>query len=220
MRPEDLLEPFQYNFMQNAFIAGVLAAVACGIIGTYVVVKRLVFISGGIAHTTFGGIGLGYYFNFDPMWGAVLFALASALALGVSTLKTKVREDSTIGIMWVMGMAAGIVLIQMTEGYRPDPISVLFGNILLVEESDLWLMLGLTILIIAIVSVLYNDLLALSFDEEFAKISGVRTSSLYIMLLCLVALTVVVLIKIVGHGPGNRLWAHILNRWPPSCMGI
>jgi zinc transport system permease protein len=195
---DDFLEPFTYGFMQNAFLAGVMAAIACGIIGTFVVVKRLVFISGGIAHTSFGGIGLGYYLGFEPMWGAVIFALATAITLGISSLKTKIREDSTIGIMWVMGMAVGIVLIQMTEGYNPDPISVLFGNILLVKAIDLWIMLALIIVILLIISVLYKELLALSFDEEFAKISGIRTGYLYILLLCLIALTVVVLIKIVG----------------------
>jgi len=194
----DFLEPFRYSFMQNAFIAGVMAALACGIIGTLVVVKRLVFISGGIAHTSFGGIGLGYYLGFEPMWGAVIFALVTAITLGISSLKTKIREDSTIGIMWVMGMAVGIVLIQMTEGYRPDPISVLFGNILLVKAIDIWIMLALIIVILSIIALLYKELLALSFDEEFAKISGIRTGHLYVLLLCLIALTVVVLIKIVG----------------------
>lgn len=198
MRLEDLFEPFKYAFMQNAFVAGILASIVCGIIGTYIVVKRLVFISGGIAHTSFGGIGLAYYAGFEPMLGAVLFSLATALIVGISSLRTRIREDSTIGILWVMGMAMGIVFIQGTEGYRPDPISVLFGNILLVKAADLWIMAMLVVLIFVIVLVLYKDLLALSFDEEFAKISGLRTGPLYILLLCLVALTVVVLLKIVG----------------------
>lgn len=195
----DFLEPFEYTFMQYAFVAAVLAAVVCGIVGSYIVVKRLVFISGGIAHTSFGGIGLGYYLGLaEPIWGAVVFALATAVMVGIASLKARIREDSTIGILWVVGMALGIVFMQMTEGYKPDPVSVLFGNILLIKEIDLWYLLVLVILVMVVVGLLYKELLAMSFDEEFARISGVRTGALYIMLLCLVALTVILLIKVVG----------------------
>lgn len=195
---EDFIDSFQYSFMQNMYIAALLASIACGIIGTYVVVKRLVFISGGIAHTSFGGVGLGYYLAIEPMLGAVIFSVGAALMVGITSLRTKIREDSTIGVLWVIGMALGVIFIRMTPGYVPDPMAILFGNILLVKTADLWLMAGLVIVILVIVSFLFKEFQAMSFDEEFAKISGVRTGGLYILLLCLVALTVVLLIKVVG----------------------
>ena len=194
----DLFSVFQYTFVQNMFIAGLLASIACGVIGTYVVVKRLVFISGGIAHTCFGGIGLAYLLGFDPMLGALIFALGTAVAVGLASLRTKIREDSTIGVLWVVGMAMGVIFIRFSPGYVPDPMSILFGDILLVKSQDLWLMLLLVMGIIAIVSLLYRQLLALTFDEEFARILGVPTEGFYIMLLGLIALTVVLLLKVVG----------------------
>lgn len=194
----DLLVAFQYAFVKNMFIAGLLASVACGIIGTYVVVKRLVFISGGIAHTCFGGIGLAYWLGFEPMLGAVLFALGTAVTVGITGLKGRVREDSAIGALWVTGMALGLVFIDRAPGIVPDPISILFGNILLVKTRDLWLMLILDLIIVLIVAVMYRQLLALTFDEEFARITGIHTDALYIVLLGLIALTVVLLVKVVG----------------------
>lgn len=194
----DLFIAFQYAFVRNMFIAGLLASIACGIIGTYVVVKRLVFISGGLAHTCFGGVGLGYLLGFEPMLGAILFAIVAALIVAVTSLKTRIREDSTIGVLWVMGMALGVIFLKYAPGYVPDPMSILFGNILLVKSEDLWLMSGLIIVILLTVALLYKQMLAMTFDEEFAKIQGVPTEKLYIILLLLIALTVVTLIKVVG----------------------
>ena len=198
MSPAGLLSALQYSFVRNMFIAGVLGSIACGIIGTYVVVKRLVFISGGVAHTCFGGIGLAYLLGFSPILGAVVFALGSALTLGVSSLKTRIREDSAIGSMWAVGMGLGILFMTKAPGIVPSPTSILFGDILLVKTSDLWLLLGLCVTIVAIVALLYRQLLALTFDEEFAKISGVPTELLYLLLLSLIALTVVLLLKVMG----------------------
>ncbi len=194
----DLLSAFEFTFVRNMFVAGLLASLACGMIGTYVVVKRLVFISGGIAHTCFGGVGLAYLMGFDPMLGAVIFALGTAVTVGIASLRTHLREDSMIGTLWVMGMALGILFIKRAPGYVPDPMSILFGDILLVKTRDLWLMLALVLTIAALVATLYRQLLALTFDEEFARISGVQTGRLYIILLALVALTVVLLLKVVG----------------------
>jgi len=188
----------QFAFIRNMFIAGLLASVACGIIGTYVVVKRLVFISGGIAHTCFGGIGLAYMLGFEPILGAILFAVATAVTVGVTSLKTHVREDSTIGVLWVMGMALGVLFIAKAPGFVPDPMTILFGSILLVVSRDLLFMLALTITIVVIVAFYYKQLLALTFDEEFARISGVPTERLHVLLLVLIALTVVLLLKVVG----------------------
>jgi len=193
-----LLEALQYEFMQNAIMAGLLAAVACGIVGVYVVVKRIVFISGGIAHASFGGIGLGYLMGINPVLGAMLFTLASALGMGLVTRRTRLPEDTAIGILWAMGMALGIIFIGLAPGYAPDLFSYLFGNILTVPTSDLILMLVLDVVIIAVVWLLYKDFLALSFDEEYSRVLGVPTEALYILLLCLIALTVVILIRVVG----------------------
>ena len=193
-----MLEAFQYGFMQNALLAGLLASVACGIIGTYVVVKQIVFISGGIAHTSFGGIGLGYFAGISPILGALFFTVASALGMGLITRKTKLAEDTVIGILWSMGMAIGIIFIGLAPGYAPDLFSYLFGNILTVPRSDLILMAVLDIVIIITVIALYKEFLALSFDEEFGTVIGVPIEALYLLLLSMIALTVVLLIRVVG----------------------
>jgi zinc transport system permease protein len=194
----DFLAAFQYSFVRNMFAAGLLASFACGLIGTYVVVKRLVFISGGISHTCFGGIGLAYLLGFEPMIGAVLFAIATAVMVGITSLRTRIREDSMIGVLWVMGMALGILFIKWAPGYVPDPMTILFGNILLINSTDLGLMAILVVVIVLVVALLYRQLLALTFDEEFARIAGVPTEGLYILLLVLIALTVVLLLRVVG----------------------
>ena len=193
-----MLEVLQYEFIQNALIAGLLASVACGIVGVYVVVKRIVSISGGIAHASFGGIGLGYFLGINPVLGAMFFAIASAMGIGLIIRRTRLPEDTAIGILWAMGMASGIIFIGLTPGYAPDLFSYLFGNILTVPTLDLVLMLILDIVIILLVVLLYKELLFLSFDEEFSTVVGVPTRRLYLLLLCLVALTVVVLIRVVG----------------------
>jgi len=193
-----MLEVLQYEFMQNALIAGLLAAIACGIVGVYVVVKRVVFISGGIAHASFGGIGLGYFLGINPVLGAMFFAIASALGMGLVTKRTKLSEDTAIGIMWAMGMALGIIFIGLAPGYTPDLFSYLFGSILTVPSFDLILMLILDVIIIATVLLFYKEFLLLSFDEEFSTVAGAPTQRLYFLLLCLIALTVVVLIRVVG----------------------
>jgi len=188
----------EYEFMRHALLAGLLAAVACGIIGVYVVVNKMVFISGGVSHSSFGGIGLGYYLGINPVLGALFFTVASALGMGLMTRRTKLPEDTAIGVLWVMGMALGIILVGLTPGYPPDLFSYLFGNILLVPIFDLFMMLILDIVIISVVFLLYKEFLALSFDEEFGTVAGIPTERLYLILLCLIALTVVVLIKVVG----------------------
>ncbi len=188
----------QYEFMQNAFWAGLLAAIACGIIGTYVIVKRMVFISGGIAHASFGGIGIGYFMGINPIIGALVFTIASALGMGALIRRTRLAEDTAIGIFWSIGMALGIVFIAITPGYAPDLFSYLFGNILTVPASDLLLMIILDAVIILVVSLLYKEFTALSFDEEFGRVMGLPVERLYLTLLCLIALTVVLMIRIVG----------------------
>jgi len=189
---------FEYEFMRNALVAAVLVNIACGIVGTYVVIKKIVFISGGISHAAFGGIGLGYFLGINPILAAIPFSLASAVSIGLMSRRTKISEDTAIGIIWSLGMAMGILFINLAPGYAPDLFSYLFGNILTVPLFDIYLMLGLDIIIIIISSLFYREFLAISFDEEFATVSGVAVRVFYFLLLCLVALSVVILIRVAG----------------------
>jgi len=193
-----MLEALQYEFMRNALLAGLLAAIACGVIGVYVVVKKIVFISGGIAHASFGGIGLGYLAGVNPLFGALFFSLISGLAIGYVNRKTRLPEDTAIGIIWAMGMALGVIFVALTPGYTPDLMSYLFGNILTVPLSDLILMLALDILIIAIVISFFKEYLIISFDEEYGVSIGVPVEKMYFLLMVMISLTVVVLIRVVG----------------------
>jgi zinc transport system permease protein len=193
-----MFDLLQYNFIQNALAAAILASIACGIIGVYVVVKKIVFISGGIAHASFGGVGLSYYLGINPIIGVIPFSLASALVMGTVSKKSKIPEDSAIGILWSLGMALGVIFIYLSEGYTSDLMYYLFGNILMVLNSDLYLMLALDVIIVGAVYLLYKEFLALCFDEEFTTVQGLPTQKLYLLLLCIIALTIVVLIKVVG----------------------
>jgi len=193
-----LIEALQFGFMRNALMAGVLVSIACGIIGTFVVVKRMVFVSGGIAHAAYGGIGLGYYLDVHPVLGAIVFSLAAALGMGAVQRKTRQREDTLIGVMWAIGMAVGIIFVDLTESYKVDLMSYLFGSILAVPPSDLLMMLALDMVIIALVVLFYKELLAVSFDETFATVENVPVDAIYLMLLCMIALTVVMMMRVVG----------------------
>ena len=193
-----MIEALQFDFMRHALMAGVLVSIACGIVGVYVVVNRFVFVSGGIAHAAYGGIGLGYFLGINPVWGAILFSLAAALGMGVVQRKTRQRADTIIGVMWAIGMAVGIVFVDLTRGYAVDLMSYLFGSILTVPRSDLVIMAILDVVIIALVVVFYKELLAISYDETFATVENVPVGAIYITLLCLVALTVVMLMRVVG----------------------
>jgi zinc transport system permease protein len=187
-----------YTFFQNALIAGVLASIACGVIGTYVVVKRMVSVSGGISHAAFGGIGIGYYLGIDPLIGAIGFTLATALGLGVITRRARQHIDILIGVVWATGMAIGILFIALTPGYAPDLFSFLFGNILLIPAGDIVLMAILVTVILTLVFLLYTQLMAVTFDEEYATVMNLPVQALSLLLLVLIAFTVVMLIRVVG----------------------
>ncbi len=193
-----MLEFLNYGFIQNALIAAILVSLACGIVGTYVVVKKIVSISGAISHAAFGGIGIGFFMGINPIVAAIPFTLFSAVCIGLINQKMKISEDTAIGILWSVGMAIGVIFINLTPGYAPDLFSYLFGNILTVPLSDLYLMLFLDVVIILSVFLLYREFLAVSFDQEFSRVVGVPSRLIYILLLCLVALSVVILIKAVG----------------------
>lgn len=195
----------QHAFLQNALLTGLLASIACGVIGTYVVVRRISYIAGGISHSVLGGIGAALYLRhvyhwdtLNPIYGAVVVAIVAAIVIGIVSLRVKEREDTVIGAFWAVGMAVGILFISRTPGYSQDLMSYLFGNILLVTKSDLWLLGLLDAVVVGTGLVLYNQLLAVCFDSEFARLRGLKVELYYMLLLCLTALTVVVLATVVG----------------------
>ncbi len=189
---------FSYGFMRNALIAGMLVSIACGVIGTLVVLNRIVFLSGGIAHAAYGGVGMAFFFGVDPMIGAVAFGLLSSVAMGLVQRKTRQRADTLIGVMWAVGMALGVVFTNLSPGYKPDLMSYLFGSILAVSKLDIWLMLAVALLVIVLVAVFYKGFLAISFDETFARVRNLPVDFLYMLMIILIGLTVVVAMRVVG----------------------
>lgn len=187
-----------FRFMQYAMLACLLASIGCGVIGSFVVVKQLGSLAGGIAHAVLAGMGLAYFLGVSPMLGAMLMALLSAILIGLITLRWKQEEDVLIAAFWSVGMATGILFISQTPGYNVNLMSYLFGNILLVSGPDLLRMLVLDMVIIIVVRLFYREFLATVFDEEFARVRGVNIELYYILMLSMIALTVVLLIQIVG----------------------
>jgi len=192
---QDLLT---YDFFRNAMLAALLAAVSCGIIGTYIVSKRMVFISGGITHASFGGIGMGYYFGINPILGAAAFAVLSALGIEYSSRRTEIREDSAIAILWALGMALGIIFVFMTPGYAPNLMSYLFGNILTVSSTDIYMLIGLSLLILIFFTLQFKNILYIAFDEEFARARRMPVGLVKYIMISLIALTIVFNIRVVG----------------------
>ena len=186
-----MLEALQFEFMRNALMAGLLASVICGIMGTLVVVNRVVFLSGGIAHASYGGIGLSFFMGWPFLPGTMGFALAAALVMAAVTLRTKHRADTIIGVIWAVGMAVGIVLLDLTPGYHVDLMSFLFGSILTVPGSDLLIMIAVGVVVFGVASYFYKD-------EEFAKARGVPVIRLYFMMIAVLAVSIVMIIQVVG----------------------
>jgi len=191
-------EALQLEFVRNALMAGVLVSVVCGVIGTLVVVNRIVFLAGGIAHAAYGGIGLAFFMGWPYAVGTTGVSILSAGVMAAVTLKARHRVDAMVGVIWAVGMAIGVVLLDLTPGYNVDLMSYLFGSILAVPGSDLWQMAAIGIAVIAIVTYYYNDFLAMSYDDEFARLRNVPVTFLYCLLLGMVALTVVMIIRVVG----------------------
>ena len=189
---------WSYGFMRNALLAGILVSIACGIIGTLVVLNRIVFISGGIAHAAYGGVGIAYFLGADPVLGAVGFSLLSSLAMGLVHRKEGQRADTIIGVMWAIGMAIGIIFLSLSPGYKADLMSYLFGSILAVSTMDLWLMAGIALLSLVFMLLFYWKLLALSFDQTFATVRNVPVGPLYLAMITLIGLTVVIAMRVVG----------------------
>jgi zinc transport system permease protein len=186
------------SFLRYAFIVGIISGIPFGIIGTYVVTKRISYIAGAISHSVLGGIGAALYFNFNPTIGAIAAALIAAFIIGFVSLYAKQREDSVIGSVWAIGMALGIIFIAKTPAFTSSLMSYLFGNILLITRTDLIVVSILSLIVLAICCCFYNKFLAVCFDEEHARSRGINVSFYYLLLLCLTAVTIVLLVRIVG----------------------
>jgi zinc transport system permease protein len=193
-----LIEALQFEFMRNAVLAAIMASAICGVIGTLVVVNRIVFLAGGIAHAAYGGIGLAFFLGLPYFVGIFGFSVITAMIMAAITLKEKNRADTFIGVLWAVGMALGVILLDIKEGYNVDLMSYLFGSILTVPSLELYIMAGLSLFIVIIVGVYYHDFLSMSYDQEFAQLRGVSVKPLYFLLIGMIALSVVMVIKVVG----------------------
>jgi zinc transport system permease protein len=201
----DALSDPAIPFLRYALLAGALASVGFGIVGSYVVARRITYIAAAISHCVLGGIGVALYLQkavglawCDPMYGAVAAALLSALVIGVVSLSARQREDTVISAVWVVGMAVGLLFLQQTPGYN-DAMSYLFGDINYISRHDLWLVAALDILVVGLAVLFHNKFVAVCFDEEFVELRGVRAKLYFLFLLCLTALAVVSLVRIVGN---------------------
>jgi zinc transport system permease protein len=189
---------YQYQFLQNAFFAGLLVSIACGIVGTYIVAKRLVFLSGGITHSSFGGIGIAYYMGLNPIVGAFIFSALSAVGIEYFADKTKMREDSAIGILWALGTAIGVIFVSLTPGYAPNLMSFLFGGLLGVTHADLWTMLFLDGILLLLFTFGLRSILYVAFDKEFAISQNAPVKLISYAMMILISLTIVMCIRVVG----------------------
>ena len=192
------MDLLQYAFFQNALIGSLLTAIACGIVGTYIVARRLVFISGGITHASFGGLGLGFYLGMNPIWMAMLFAVLSAFGVEWASRSQNVREDSAIAGIWSLGMALGVIFIFLTPGYAPNLSAYLFGNILTITAVDIAWILGLVILLAALFSLFSREIVYVAFDRDFAFTQGLPVRWIEYAMMCFIALTIVLSIRLVG----------------------
>lgn len=194
----NFLTALQFDFMRNAIITGLLVSVAAGIVGVYVVLNRVAILSGGIAHAAYGGVGMAYFFGFDPLLGGMLFSLVAALGMNIVQHKTRQRADTLIAVIWAVGMAIGIIFVDRTPGYKADLMSYLFGSLLAVSPFEIVIIAVLDVVVLLIVFALYPELLALSYDETFATVRGIPVNAISLILTALIAFTVVMMMRVVG----------------------
>lgn len=193
-----MFEALGFKFFQHAILVAVLASISAGIIGTYIVVKRMSMISGSIAHTAFGGLGISYYLQTNPLIGGIVFSLMSAVSIGFLKDKQENRTDTLLSFLWATGMAIGLVFIFLTPGYTTDLFTYLFGNILLVSQSDLLLIAILDIIVIITAITMFSTLRLVLFDEEYARTKNIPVQIVNVILYSLIALTIVAVIRVVG----------------------
>lgn len=194
----NLLELFQYTFFQHALLGSLFASIACGIIGTYIVTRRLVFISGGITHASFGGIGIGLYTGISPLLAAAVFSTLSAFGVEWLSKRSDMREDSAIAVFWTFGMAIGIIFSFLAPGFTPDLSSYLFGNILTITQGDIWILAILSIVLIAFFTLFMHPIIAIAFDREFARSQQMPVALFEYILMMFIALTIVACLRMVG----------------------
>lgn len=193
-----MIEFFSYGFINNAILTALIGSISCGLIGTYIVSKRLVFITGGITHASFGGLGIAYFLGIPPLLGAGIFGSLAALVVEFLSTKKKVRVDSAIAMAWSFGMATGIIFIFITPGYAPNLMSYLFGSILTVSSMDIWIMLILMVIILTMFLLFFRQIQFIAFDSDYARSLGVNVNLLNYVLIILVALTAVLYIRVAG----------------------
>jgi len=189
---------FEYQFLKNAVLAAFLVSIAAGIIGTYITSRRLVFLSGGITHASFGGIGIAYYMGISPVIGAIVFSVLSAFGIEVLSHRKNIREDSAIGILWAFGMAVGIIFIFLTPGYAPNLMSFLFGSILTVTNADLLYLIILNLVVILFFILFYRQILYIAFDQDFARSQKIPVNFFNYILIAFIAIAIVLSIRVVG----------------------
>jgi zinc transport system permease protein len=189
---------FQYDFIIKGLLGAIFASITAGLAGTYVVSKRMVFLSGGITHASFGGIGIGYFIGINPVIGAAVFGIMSALGVEYLSVKQKIREDSAIGILWAFGMAIGIIFIYLTPGYTPNLMSYLFGSILTVTDADIMALGIMSVILILYFGIFYRTILYISFDEVFARTYSSYVDIFKYITTSLIALTIVLNIRMAG----------------------
>ncbi|RPH31957.1 MAG: metal ABC transporter permease [Bacteroidales bacterium] len=192
---KDILD---YQFLRNALVAAFLVSIVAGIIGTYITSRRLVFLSGGITHASFGGIGIAYYLGVNPIFGAIVFSILSAFGIEALSHRKSMREDSAIGILWAFGMAVGIIFIFLTPGYAPNLLSFLFGSILTVTNTDLLSLLVLNVAVICFFIIFYKPILYIAFDQEFARTQKIPVAFFNYILIAFIAIAIVLSIRVVG----------------------
>lgn len=194
----NLGELFQYDFFTNTVLAALFASISAGIIGTYIVSRRMVFLSGGITHASFGGIGIAYYLGFNPVFGAAAFAVFSAVGIDLFSNKRFMRNDSLIGIWWSAGMALGVLFIYITPGYTPNLMTYLFGSILTVTALDVYLLAGLSIVVVVFFMLFHKIIMFIAFDQSYARTHNLPVEIMSLFTSTLVALTIVFSIKVAG----------------------
>lgn len=194
----NFLELFEYAFFRNALWGSLFASISCGIIGTYIVSRRLVFISGGITHASFGGLGVGFYFGIHPIFSAIVFSIFSAFGIQWLSSRQGVREDSAIAVFWSLGMAVGIILTFLTPGYAPNLSEYLFGNILTITRADIWALIILSAILSLFFIVYYRAIVSVSFDTQFAKTRRLPTHFIEYTMMLFIAVTIVLSIRLVG----------------------
>lgn len=192
------MDILQYTFFQHALIGSLLASIACGLVGTYIVTRRLVFISGGLTHASFGGIGLGLYLGIPPILPAALFSVLSAFGVEWLSKRRDMREDSAIAVFWTLGMALGIIFTFLSPGYAPDLSAYLFGNILTISRGDLWLLALLAAVLVLFFSLYLHPIVCVAFDREFARSQGIPVRRFEYLLMMFIALTIVACLRMVG----------------------